>query len=1299
MAIRRGGQPSIKVAAFGKHPGWDDHIEDIGLASDTLVRVKRTLYTEGIGGNIDAGSWEKLDEPKRLAAFRHAFVWHLPDGVVVGRVWSSRDGKGRSKYPMIVCAHASNVNPGWALDLITPRLADLERACVAATTAEAVKRSVAATEADLSAQVASAYAGSDSPTTAARGRDSDLLKKLAGSPDLAVPGVGGPDVPEGLVRILYEMERELSAYRPGTRGTRMGAPAPQHFRVPRCLPGVGDSARAWAMVLEQELMPDTPVLVLDPLDQPFVDIVVGDPAAASFYCVRCSAAGLPPTSEVPYSIEDAFRAGAMAKIAAWREGRAAPRAEAKPERESTPTSKPIAAGGGRSSDAGDGTRGKSKVPLYVGGAVLVVGVIVVLSLMRSGGGGATNPVTPNTKALPPSDPTKVAGDAPSKATPPEPDRRATPEPVKAPPTPQEPIPTTPEVVAPPSKLAEATPPPPSRAADVPAGSDPRVSWDVDARIARAREALAAVDAELAAESKPALSAIAQSLDGVSKRAKLSREMSWTAANADAVSKDVASVNQSVDAASASITKARDELLDRIKGYLAQQGAASPSAAPGLPEAWKAAIAAIEPASGWARVKARVGELSAAARTVDAALVDLKPIKLEPVEGVAIDAVEAMVASRRAAATSTAIDAALKSPAGAARGVEGAVRPVADWTARVAEAVATARQIADRLRAGRAFEDAADGASLKALAESLAASPAQGDLASTLAPLMARVEASKPVAPEAAIAALRAGVPAGELSRLSACLTSASGSEWPSNDEQFAGVAEVVAKARGSVAGSSATAARKAELTAAVDALAASAWRRQVADRGATEPGLAAIAAAARDWGSKAGGAAMPPLPDAVAYNAAVLELRRALGGPIADDAGKARVRAAAQAFEKLVAGMPEAVRSRPEAKALLAALAAGPSASPAPDVSQVGPGSAGGVFAPGPDGESVSYTMTLNGVAHKLVFRRIAPSSPSSPSGESGTVGYVCTSEVSVGLFAGVLASPTLPAEAKDYMPGMGTWTDRRFGVRTWEKVGDGIGPSQPAPPENTSLGWLPSRPGMANQPYYPASIKITPPTAEMPMQMISPVAAAAMAKLVGCRLPTAGEFAALLAGAASAPPPPAPANLRDATYAAEMAHLAGLRDQVPEYPAKAIFQPTDKDGSAPPPPAAKDDEPAVQTDDGVLWFVPVGEGSPTPVNVLGNVAEFVVDSSDGFDRLADIRRATIEQALGRGVRVVGGSALSPKRIDPMTPRAVESTRLREGYSDVGFRLAFTAPAKAAGTVDAATVGTALKAAGFIPVK
>ena len=73
----RAGKPQIWLGAFGKHPGWDDHIDDIGLETESLLLAKQILYVEGIGGQIDSGEWERLEEAQRLREFKHVFLWKL----------------------------------------------------------------------------------------------------------------------------------------------------------------------------------------------------------------------------------------------------------------------------------------------------------------------------------------------------------------------------------------------------------------------------------------------------------------------------------------------------------------------------------------------------------------------------------------------------------------------------------------------------------------------------------------------------------------------------------------------------------------------------------------------------------------------------------------------------------------------------------------------------------------------------------------------------------------------------------------------------------------------------------------------------------------------------------------------------------------------------------------------------------------------------------------------------------------------------------------------------------------------
>ena len=101
----RAARPAVHLAAFGKHPGWDDHMDDLGLETESLLTLKRSLYLQGIAGNISAGTWERMDEAARLPGFNLRFHWQRDGQYLLGKMWSSRDGKGRGHFPMIVCAH------------------------------------------------------------------------------------------------------------------------------------------------------------------------------------------------------------------------------------------------------------------------------------------------------------------------------------------------------------------------------------------------------------------------------------------------------------------------------------------------------------------------------------------------------------------------------------------------------------------------------------------------------------------------------------------------------------------------------------------------------------------------------------------------------------------------------------------------------------------------------------------------------------------------------------------------------------------------------------------------------------------------------------------------------------------------------------------------------------------------------------------------------------------------------------------------------------------------------------------
>src|SRR5262245_42074127 len=116
--------PEVFVGAYGKHPGWNDHIDDMGLETDLLVTVKRVLYLEGIGAAVDSGQWDKLADDQRAEGFDHVLVGRGGGDVVLCRLWSSSDGKGRTKYPMVLTAHCRGTGVKWALHEVLPRIED-----------------------------------------------------------------------------------------------------------------------------------------------------------------------------------------------------------------------------------------------------------------------------------------------------------------------------------------------------------------------------------------------------------------------------------------------------------------------------------------------------------------------------------------------------------------------------------------------------------------------------------------------------------------------------------------------------------------------------------------------------------------------------------------------------------------------------------------------------------------------------------------------------------------------------------------------------------------------------------------------------------------------------------------------------------------------------------------------------------------------------------------------------------------------------------------------------------------------
>ena len=428
----------------------------------------------------------------------------------------------------------------------------------------------------------------------------------------------------------------------------------------------------------------------------------------------------------------------------------------------------------------------------------------------------------------------------------------------------------------------------------------------------------------------------------------------------------------------------------------------------------------------------------------------------------------------------------------------------------------------------------------------------------------------------------------------------------------------------------------------------------------------AAAIAMRD---KITGVEIDKLAPAARFNFALHDLRQAVADAKGDDALEA-LAPAVQKVKALAASLTAEQRSQPAVAGLIGEvdrLGQGAQA----DLTTLGPASEAAkasankiVWSPSvdPAGDKVAYRAVLATDAGKedvtLVFRRVRPSA-------SGPASWICTTETSVGFFADlVTAADRWSAFHKDkLLPEYeSSHADPRVGPRAWDWTPYGRGMTR-------TLVWLSRDFVPPRAAHYPAGIaaEFNPtqignpsngerseelnPSRRQPMQYVSAKAAMLAASLIGCRLPTAAEWQTANKGVERH----MGVNLRDVTWRLELDHMkrtmaagrcrpdAGMFVPAGEKPSDEVWQRGD----------------GGELNDGVLWFreVPVSPRPPEVfVDLVGNVGEFVTDSS------------------GK-VCVIGGSALSPPTRPTDKPFPIAADQATTGFSDVGFRLAFSEPA------------------------
>lgn len=283
--------PQLTLAAFGKHPGWDDHIPGIGLETENLARVKQSLYVAGIGSQIDSGAWEKLEAGKRVEGFNHTFLWLRSRQILLGQFWSSTDRKGRAKYPMVLCVESQGVTPRFLLTRVRSELAGLRDACRSATTAELVSAACAATQERMRGLLGS-HSGAELQAVA----PAEVRRGFLEHPSL------GPDR-LGLLRIQHELASAFdTVYSEGKSGRDHADANARHLRVPLA----GDSTAAqlalWAEFFQCALPPNVSVLLISREGADWIDVINGEPAKDDYFCLQASPAAIPFATQIPYEL-------------------------------------------------------------------------------------------------------------------------------------------------------------------------------------------------------------------------------------------------------------------------------------------------------------------------------------------------------------------------------------------------------------------------------------------------------------------------------------------------------------------------------------------------------------------------------------------------------------------------------------------------------------------------------------------------------------------------------------------------------------------------------------------------------------------------------------------------------------------------------------------------------------------------------------------------------------------------------------------------------------------------------------
>lgn len=298
----------LTLFALGKHPGWDDHVDQIGINNETLALFHSVFYVNGIRAVIDSGVWERTDPVKVIPEFGNLAIWQARKSFLMFRMWPSRDGKGRSKYPMIVGVYGGGVPLLQAFPKLASVLAGLEEACRATTTADELRTTLNQYQQEIRQSIGTLRGGSIVDPLEAEDFQ-NWSQRLEADDDT------------GWLRVLYALSNQMAAFGSGEFTLRQaGSRDGIHLRVPLHDQPHPDGADLlpWLRLFRSEIDPQVPLFLSCSLGRPWCDVVAGEPGNGDFSFLRLNKEGLPPVDSVPYNISDPFRERALQLLQSWR---------------------------------------------------------------------------------------------------------------------------------------------------------------------------------------------------------------------------------------------------------------------------------------------------------------------------------------------------------------------------------------------------------------------------------------------------------------------------------------------------------------------------------------------------------------------------------------------------------------------------------------------------------------------------------------------------------------------------------------------------------------------------------------------------------------------------------------------------------------------------------------------------------------------------------------------------------------------------------------------------------------------